>query len=70
MPVHVEEGYWVLYFDGRLERIETARFVPCKNIILTDPNVKAHFYVKTSMDYNNMMRRVAVLRQEIRDGAG
>lgn len=67
MPVHVEEGYYLLYFDGRLERLNRAEFVPHQKFILTNKNVKAHFYVKTSGDYNEMMRRVAVLRQEIRD---
>lgn len=67
MPVNVEEGFYLLYLDGRLERLNSAEFVPHKKLILTNKNVKAHFYVKTSSDYNQMMRRVATLRQEIKD---
>ena len=68
MPVHVQEGYYLLHHDGRLEYMESARFAPNKKIVLKDPDIKAHFYVKTSGDYNAMMQEVSKLRKEIQDG--
>ena len=68
MPVHVSEGYYLLHEDGRLEHMQSAQFVPNKKIVLKDPSIKAHFYVKTSHDYNEMMKQVSKLRAEIRNG--